>query len=133
MAEHAGAEVKTRSKAVAIDDHAVTVCHDGRIMKYGYHYVIGADGMKSRVGTWFDIDNRLGVEEISVCAEYLIDGITIDPSCVWLLFGEKYAPGGYAWVFPKSSSSANIGLGISPVRTHRRAREILDDWIKRFV
>ena len=131
MAEKAGAKVRTRSKAVAIDDNAVTVCHNGRTMKYGYKYIIGADGMKSRVGTWLDVDTRLGVEEISVCAEYLLDDIIIDPSYVWLLFGEKYAPGGYAWVFPKSSSSANVGLGISPVRTHRRAKEILDDWIKR--
>ncbi len=131
MAENAGAQVKTRSKAVAVNEKAVTVAHDGRTERYGYKYIIGADGMKSKVGTWFDVETRLGVHEISVCAEYLLEDITVDPSYVWLLFGERYAPGGYAWIFPKSSSSANVGLGLSPVRTHRRAKEILDDWIKR--
>ena len=131
MAANAGAEVKTRSKAVGLNDHTVRVTHDGRTVEYGYNFVIGADGMKSRVGTWFDVDTRLRIDEISVCAQYLLEDITVDPSYVWLLFGEKYAPGGYAWVFPKSSSSANVGLEISPVRTRRRVREILDDWIKR--
>ncbi|UCC11342.1 MAG: NAD(P)/FAD-dependent oxidoreductase [candidate division WOR-3 bacterium] len=131
MAENAGVQVKTRSKVVGIHDRAVTVAHEGRTAEYGYNFVIGADGMKSRVGTWFDVDTRLAVDEITVCAEYLLEDINVDPSYVELLFGERYAPGAYAWIFPKSSSSANVGLGVSPVRTRRRAREILDEWIKR--
>jgi digeranylgeranylglycerophospholipid reductase len=130
MAQNAGAEVKTCSRAVAVNDRELTVDHDGRQEKYGYKYIIGADGMRSRVGTWFDIDTRLHVHEISVCAEYLLEDITVDPSYVWLLFGEKYAPGGYAWVFPKSRTSANVGLGISPVRTRKSAKQILDDWVR---
>ncbi len=131
MAEAAGVQVQTRSKVVGIHDQVVTVAREGRTVEYGYTYVIGADGMKSKVGTWFDVDTRLGIDEITVCAEYLLEDIDVDPSYVELLFGDSYAPGAYAWIFPKSSSSANVGLGISPVRTRRRAREILDEWITR--
>jgi len=131
MAHDVGAVVKTTSRAVGVNDQTLTVIHNGRREQYEYKIIIGADGMKSSVGAWFDVDTRLRVDEISVCAEYLLEDIRVDPSYAWLLFGERYAPGGYAWVFPKSRTSANIGLGISPVRTRRRAKQILDTWIAR--
>ena len=131
MAQDAGAVVRTNSRAVGVSDQTLTVLHHGRKEQYGYRYIIGADGMRSRVGAWFDADTRLRVDEISVCAEYLLEDISVDPSYAWLLFGERYAPGGYAWVFPKSRTSANVGLGISPVRTRLRAKQMLDTWIAR--
>jgi flavin-dependent dehydrogenase len=29
-----------------------------------------------------------------------------------MYFGEKYAPGAYAWIIPKNESSANVGVGL---------------------
>jgi digeranylgeranylglycerophospholipid reductase len=44
--------------------------------------------------------------------------------------GRKYAPGGYAWVFPKSKNVANVGLGVRNI--HKKpAIEYLDDFIKK--
>lgn len=131
MAHDVGAVVKTASRAIGVNDQTLTVLHRGRREQYGYKIVIGADGMKSSVGAWFGVDTRLRVDEISVCAEYLLEDIRVDPSYAWLLFGERYAPGGYAWVFPKSPTSANVGLGISPTRTRTPAKQILDEWIAR--
>jgi digeranylgeranylglycerophospholipid reductase len=42
--------------------------------------------------------------------------------------GEKYAPGGYAWVFPKSKTIANVGLGVRQKHT-KPAIEYLKDFI----
>jgi digeranylgeranylglycerophospholipid reductase len=47
------------------------------------------------------------------CAQYLMTDIDIDVRYACLFFGRQVAPGGYAWVFPKGPSSANVGLGIS--------------------
>src|SRR5260370_13304273 len=34
------------------------------------------------------------------------------PDAIYLQFGAGIAPGGYAWVFPKSPGVANVGLGL---------------------
>jgi digeranylgeranylglycerophospholipid reductase len=35
------------------------------------------------------------------------------PDAIVLHFGDRVAPGGYAWVFPKGAGSANVGLCVS--------------------
>ncbi len=64
-----------------------------------------------------------------MCAEYFVENIKIEPGYTYLIFDHKIAPGGYAWIFPKSNSSANIGLGISPIKTEKKAKEYLDQWV----
>jgi digeranylgeranylglycerophospholipid reductase len=64
------------------------------------------------------------------CAQYVVSGIDFDPDAIYLHFGENIAPGGYAWVFPKSTTTANVGLGIVALRSDgRSARAYLDDYI----
>jgi digeranylgeranylglycerophospholipid reductase len=75
------------------------------------------------------VDTRLGLGEIEICAEYRLSNLAIEPEYAYLIFGTQYAPGGYAWIFPKSANSANVGLGLSPVRTKEKPRAILDRWI----
>jgi digeranylgeranylglycerophospholipid reductase len=128
-AAQAGAIFKTSAKAMGIEDDHIMVNEKGTRKKYRFSFVIGADGVASRVGPWLGIDTRLSLDEIEVCAEYYMENIKVRPHYAYLLFGEKYAPGGYAWIFPKSSTSANIGLGISPRRTQRTAVSFLDRWV----
>jgi digeranylgeranylglycerophospholipid reductase len=47
------------------------------------------------------------------CAQYQLTGLNLDTSDTnEFHIGEKYAPGGYAWVFPKSENTANVGIGV---------------------
>lgn len=130
MAVEKGAVLKKNSKVIGVDDNNVIVREGDEIKKYRYKFLIGADGIGSKVGNWMEIDTRLELNEIEVCAEYLMENIKILPNYTYFIFDEKIAPGGYAWIFPKSSSSANIGLGISPMKAKKRAKEYLDEWIK---
>ncbi|MEO0094340.1 MAG: NAD(P)/FAD-dependent oxidoreductase [candidate division WOR-3 bacterium] len=125
-----GAVLKTNAKVVKIEDGMVEVNEYGKLKKYRFRFIIGADGISSMVGRWLGIDTRLGVNEIEVCAEYFIENIKIEPNYTYLIFDNKIAPGGYAWVFPKSKDSANVGLGISPLTAKKRAKEYLDEWVK---
>ncbi len=129
MAQDSGAVLKTGAKAIGLDDGRLKVLEEGRIETYQFKFLIGADGIGSKVGRWFGIDTRLKPSELEVCAEYLLEEIEIDNKSVYLIFGAKYAPGGYAWIFPKSEKSANVGLGITPTKTKMRARQFLDNWI----
>jgi len=131
IAVNNGAVLKTNSRVVGVEDNNVIVSENGKIKKYHYKFLIGADGIGSKVGDWMGIGTRLSLNEIEVCAEYLIENIKIEPNYTSLIFDNKIAPGGYTWIFPKSNSSANVGLGISPLKTKKKAKEYLDKWIKK--
>ena len=94
--------------------------------------VIGADGVETLVGRWAGLDTRVPARDMESCAQYVVQGIDFDPDAIYLQFGDKVAPGGYAWLFPKAPGVANIGLGIVALKTDgRTARQYLDDWIAR--
>jgi digeranylgeranylglycerophospholipid reductase len=74
--------------------------------------VIAADGIESQVGRWAGLDVQLALEDTMVCAQYLLAGIRIDPTCTCYIISHETAPGGYAWIFPKGEGKANVGLGV---------------------
>jgi len=66
------------------------------------------------------------------CAQYLVQGIEFDPDAIYIQFGDRIAPGGYAWLFPKGRDVANVGLGLVALRSAgKSARAYLDAWIDR--
>jgi len=74
--------------------------------------IIGADGVESKVGKWCGLAKNLRSNEIFSCAQHtLVDMEGIDDHFE-IHFGSKFTPGGYAWMFPKGKSEANLGLGV---------------------
>ncbi|MGB9720479.1 MAG: geranylgeranyl reductase family protein [bacterium] len=127
-----GAILKTNTRVIGIEgSENLVVQENGIIKKYRFRFLIGADGMASRIGTWLGIDTRLSLDEIEICAEYFLENIRIEADYTHLIFDQNLAPGGYAWIFPKSKISANVGLGISPLKTSKKAKEYLDKWIQK--
>ena len=58
------------------------------------------------------------------------EGLTADTVHVYL--GRNYAPGGYAWIFPRGSNSANIGVLIdSGSKGKVNIHELLDRFLSR--
>lgn len=130
-----GAEVRVGTEAMGMTRDA-----DGRwaVRVRGTHgeeiwrarVVIGADGVEAMVGRWAGLDTRVPARDMESCAQYVVQGIDFDPDAIYLQFGDRVAPGGYAWVFPKGVGIANVGLGIVALRADgRNARAYLDDWI----
>ena len=74
--------------------------------------VICADGVEAQVGRWAGLDLQLPLRDTMVCAQYLLAGIDIDPTCTCYTIHHQIAPGGYAWIFPKGQGIANVGLGV---------------------
>jgi digeranylgeranylglycerophospholipid reductase len=94
--------------------------------------VIGADGVEGMVGRWAGLDTRAPARDMESCAEDVVRNIQFDPDAIYLQFGKRIAPGGYAWLFPKGVGVANVGLGIVALKADgRNAREYLDAWIAR--
>jgi digeranylgeranylglycerophospholipid reductase len=89
--------------------------------------VIGADGYASTVrrtsglGKWYP--------DVVTCAQYKLGGLELEePEIYDFYLGREVAPGGYAWVFPKSAEVANVGLGVRKIHTESPIK-----YLKRFV
>lgn len=54
-----------------------------------------------------------------------------DPSYIRIYVNQKIAPGGYWWLFPKSTYVANIGLGVQGGRGHPHPKKIYDEILMR--
>jgi digeranylgeranylglycerophospholipid reductase len=92
--------------------------------------VVGADGVESLSPRWAGLKKSFRPEEIFSCAEELIEGIDVSRAHIEFHLGSRFAPGGYAWVFPKGPDRANVGVGVNPMRAgERTALEYLDAFI----
>jgi len=75
--------------------------------------VIAADGVESRVARWAGIDSTIKLNDMETCVQYTLCNIPVNTDTCDFYFSKEFAPGGYAWVFPKGEGTANVGLGIS--------------------
>ena len=135
MAAKAGAEVQVKTQATGL------LIEDGRVCgirgkQHGDEFearakaVVGADGVESKVGRWAGINTTLKLKDIETCAQFLMTNIDIIPDCADFYLGTAYAPGGYAWVFPKGKHEANVGMGM--LASHYKGKHPIE-YLKGFV
>jgi digeranylgeranylglycerophospholipid reductase len=134
QAIESGAHVRTRADATGMSADgrrwSVRVRTDDEEIMVRARVVVGADGVEGTVGRWAGIDTRVRARDMESCAQYVIDSGDIDADAIVLHFGDRVAPGGYAWVFPKGTRSANVGLGVLGLRAGgRSALAWLDDYV----
>ena len=133
-AARAGATVWVKTPAVDLLEEDGRVCgvvaqRNGQRVEIPCRVVIAADGVESQVGRWAGLDTTVAPRDQMSCAQYLLAGIDIDPTCTDYYLGSDVAPGGYAWVFPKGENRANVGLGLQA----DLAGEPAQVWLDRFV
>lgn len=140
QAQNRGAEVRTYHEVTGLvwnDDRVcgVNVKNHATGKSYGVRarVVIGADGVESFVGRWSKLTSHLRPRQIHSAIEYLLEDETLPADAIEMYVGRRYAPGGYAWVFPKGSKKANVGLGVHPTMAKDgTARDYLDRFIREF-
>jgi digeranylgeranylglycerophospholipid reductase len=134
-AARAGAHVMVRTRATGLimEDGAVKGVKMNRLgedLEVCSKVVIGADGIESQIGRWGGINTALKVKDIESCAQYHMENVEVLEQTLDFYFGKKYAPGGYAWVFPKGGHAANIGLGTLGSKLNgRRPVDYLNEFV----
>ena len=94
--------------------------------------VIAADGVEGMTARWAGLDTRVPSRDMESCAQYVMSGFDFDPDAILLHFGQEIAPGGYAWIFPKGETTANVGLGVVALHAGGcSARAHLDRYVAR--
>lgn len=135
LAERAGAEVWLKTEALGLRRAEggvteITLNRLGFESVVSAHVVVGADGLQSRVGKWAGLRTHIGLSELASCLQVVVDGVQSD-GLLELITGRAWAPGGYAWVFPKGHGYAEIGLGVIRTLTDHDARWHLDHFMQR--
>jgi len=133
-AARAGAEIYLKTRFVSgerlgngmVRAHAR---HFGEDVTIDAKIIIAADGVASRVGPFFGIKTFVPLKYMESCVQYEMTNMK-DIKGLEMYFGKDVAPGGYVWVFPKSSDSANVGIGIIPVHSEHNAKYYLDKFLE---
>jgi digeranylgeranylglycerophospholipid reductase len=139
-ASNDGAKIVMKSNVIDLikDDDGtikgVKVLEMGAEKDYFASYVIAADGVESRIARKAGIDTHLKPEDIEPCAQATVSNANLKENAIYMYIGKCYAPGGYAWVFPKANNCANVGLGINGkyASTDKHAIDYLNEFIEKF-
>jgi len=92
--------------------------------------VVGADGVESKIGKWAGINTTLKPHDLETCAQYTMTNVDCNGDYCDFYLGNKIAPGGYVWVFPKGKGVANVGIGVlASLSESGMALKLLDKFI----
>ncbi len=132
-----GASIITGVDALGMSDYNngsrnVRLKSDGREWSVKAGIVVAADGVESRAARWAGLKTNTLPHDMETSAQVTLAGVDLVPNTFMLYFTGEFAPGGYAWVFPKGSDKANVGLGISGDYAKKNSpKKYLDEFLAR--
>lgn len=134
MAERAGVDVWLKTtgegyQAIGDGRAEVYLSRFGRPATIRTRLIVGADGLQSQVGKWAGLRTHIKLTELASCLQFVIDHVETD-GLLEIITGSEWAPGGYAWLFPKGHGYAEVGLGVIRTKTEHDARWHLDHFMK---
>jgi digeranylgeranylglycerophospholipid reductase len=134
QAERAGTEVWLKTEGLGYQPTADGCCtvHLRRLnqeMHLKARVLVGADGLQSQVGKWAGLRTHIKLKELASCWQFVVDGVETN-GLLEIVTGHRWAPGGYAWVFPKGHGYAEIGLGVTRTMTKQNAEWHLGQFIQ---
>lgn len=133
MAERAGAAVWLKTEACSYTHQpngqvTVQLKRFGQSIDVEAAVIVGADGLQSQVGKWAGLRTHIRLSELASCLQFVVDQVETD-GLLELVTGHQWAPGGYAWLFPKGHGYAEVGLGVIRTMTDHDARWHLDHFM----
>ncbi len=134
QAERAGVEVWLKTEGLGYEPNGQDSC-TLQVRKFNKdislktRVVVGADGLQSQVGKWAGMRTHIKMTELASCLQFIVDQVETD-GLLEIITGHEWAPGGYAWVFPKGHGYAEIGLGVIRTMTEQNAQWHLDKFMQ---
>ena len=93
--------------------------------------VVASDGVESRIARMAGLNTVNKPVNIDSGFQFEMVGIDMeDPHKLVLYFGNKIAPRGYIWVFPKGEDKANVGIGIGGFAHEKTAYRYLLEFVR---
>ncbi len=134
LAERAGVEVWLKTEGLGYQPNGNGSCtvflrRFNNQIEVKTKVLVGADGLQSQVGRWAGLRTNIKLTELASCLQFVVDQVETD-GLLEIVTGHRWAPGGYAWVFPKGHGYAEIGLGVVRTMTGKNAQWFLDLFLK---
>jgi digeranylgeranylglycerophospholipid reductase len=156
-ATKAGVEIKERIalRSLLVEDNTVVGVEgddlaNKSVFKKTANLVVDCTGVTSVMRTNLPIKSfiqrRIDRDDLEATGRYIYnfdlareDKTYFDPDYCIIHLDQKLAPGGYAWVFPKGKSKANIGLGVQQrafdirnkeMGVHTDLKTLIDDYVE---
>lgn len=119
QAVKAGAELQTNTiiEELVIENgfvKGVKGKYSGKKFEESAKVVISATGAESPIARQAGIDTTCKLNLVDTCLQYKMSNVGIDQNFIHIYLGNEIARRGYAWIFPKGDSKANVGVGIIP-------------------
>lgn len=118
LAVEKGAKVNTYTRAIELlkdekgKPNGLRVSHGGRDpFEVRAPLIVSAEGMESMMARAMGFKTVHSLYDVDTCYEYEMKPYDHE-NLIELFFGNKLAPRGYVWIFPKSDRKANVGIGI---------------------
>ncbi len=134
QAERAGATVWLKTEASGFNSLPdggceVQLTQFNRPITVKAKLMVAADGVQSQAAKWAGLQTHIKLSELASCLQFVVDGVATE-GLLEIITGHQWAPGGYAWVFPKGHGYAEIGLGVTRSMCEENAQVYLDRFIK---
>lgn len=134
LAERAGVELWLKTEGLGYKPMEDGTCEVylrkfNREVRIRTKVLVGCDGLQSQVGKWAGLHTHIKMTELASCLQFVVDRVETD-GLLEIITGHEWAPGGYAWVFPKGHGYAEIGLGVIRTMTPENAQSHLDHFIQ---
>jgi len=111
-ARDAGVDVRLATEAASASGDAIVLESADGPMRVTAPVVIGADGPCSRVAHWFGLSRP---EQYVHAVQAVVEADPEFPSDrIEVAFGEKVAPGFFAWAVPAEDGRLRVGVGVVP-------------------
>jgi digeranylgeranylglycerophospholipid reductase len=128
QAREAGARIETRTSVLRpiLDNGRVTGClvrAEEVEREVSAKVVIDATGYRADVSRAAGL--HAGFDRFGVGAEYELQAPHCRQDELLLIVGNRYAPAGYAWVFPWGKDRVRVGVGLLHSDTREDARKLL--------
>jgi digeranylgeranylglycerophospholipid reductase len=96
--------------------------------------VIAADGFPSVVAAsgGLSCDRYAFARNVAINYQYMMDGLDIESDVTEMYMGTSVAPGGYGWIIPKSSTTANIGVGVRTTFKSGKWKTLLSHFVDEY-
>ncbi|MEM6966872.1 MAG: NAD(P)/FAD-dependent oxidoreductase [Bacteroidota bacterium] len=134
QAERAGVEVWLKTEGISYQPNPNGNC-EVKLRRFNEEItvrakvLVGADGLQSQVGKWAGLHTHIKLSELASCLQFIVDQVETK-GLLEIITGHEWAPGGYAWVFPKGHGYAEIGLGVARTMTDQNAQWHVDHFMK---
>lgn len=132
-----GAKYMVKTTATGVVKEEGKVCgveavYMGEEFTVDCRLVVAADGVDSKIARTAGLNTVNSMADYHSGFQYEMAGLHLsDPEVLHIFFGEKIAPKGYVWIFPKGGDVANVGVGVLGRLSDRgcKARDFLDGFI----